>query len=203
MTIAQGQIWEDKDIRRIGRTFKISNIDDDIVTCEILTGVGGKSPNKNHLVSFINKKRFDTCKYYKLKTNIIKDIKKSNINYKTETADNFSLLKKIIKPNNVKYVITRPKTKSLEEKCKDCWKGNWKTYGPIVSLNSNDKLEVNVRQTCKFPSTFDVKIKLDRFHIYNEVMNGKLEDVLAKAQKELLKLNVEINQILFGEKYYD
>ena len=66
MNVQVGQVWEDTDSRRVGRTFKIANIDGDMATCENLTGAGGIAPTRP--TAFINLKRFQP-RYYKLRTN--------------------------------------------------------------------------------------------------------------------------------------
>lgn len=64
MNVQVGQVWEDADSRRAGRTFKIADIDDGMATCENLTGIGGTPPSKP--TAFIKLERFKP-KYYKLK----------------------------------------------------------------------------------------------------------------------------------------
>lgn len=162
-----GEIYEDVDKRRKGRTFEIINIDNEVATCKNLTPPHGKKLDKNKLLSFIKISRFKNKKYYKPSK------------------------KKLSSP-----IIIRPKKLSLVEKCKKILNKDWFESGPNAILNSQDRFEISIRQTQRFPETYSYKINLDRFCINRNTIISSLEESLNRIIKECKLLINDLESII-------
>lgn len=186
------QIWEDKDKRRAGRTFKIQNIDleENKATVEILTGPGGKRPDKNNEISFIRLDRFNVSKYYRLVQDVVSVFASEPDPPKSKFEEKITVFQDTDRGvKEMETIIVRKPTnnKSLMEQCQEHWPGSWQNSGPFSSLTS-DRFEVMVRQSQNFSKMLDVKVKLDKFCIYNIVSDKPLSDVLMTTRTALAKI---------------
>lgn len=183
-----GQIWEDKDKRRTGRTFKIRNIDNltNQVTVEVLTGAGGKEPDSNNLISFIKLSRFKNAKYYKLKKDVVKTFSARYDEYKEDQPDTIDVISKINDEEllNTTIVVRKPyKDPSCLEKCKEAWPGDWKDYDRFAVL-AGDSFEIHVRQERHFSNMHHAKIKINNF-VFFETTVGDLNSCLKLVEEKL------------------
>ena len=189
MNVQIGQVWEDTDRRRSGRTFKVTNIDiDGTVTCENLTGVNGAEPSKP--ISFINKKRF-ISKYYKLKNKVM--------NTATTLGDGeVALVSNTF--HQIPIVRRQPRPILLEE-AKNIWPGDWREVGQFLILSSeNEDFEVTVRPMDRFNGLFNVRIRLYTFCIWDHNFRSSIKDALEKTQDYFLVLSSELNNFISNRK---
>lgn len=200
MNVQVGQVWEDADSRRSGRTFKIANIDDGMATCENLTGIGGAQPTKP--TAFIKLERFKP-KYYKLKNgnanaDLADDLAKA-IKYESDKDPNF--ISRAADPLFSKVEVVRRKPKAaLVQDCKNFWPGEWREVGPYVMLCSeNNDFEVSIRQLEEFHKPFEIRVKLYQFTIFSGTIRGDVRDALVKVQDFFLVLNHELKNFIVGD----
>jgi len=183
MNVQIGQVWRDSDPRRAGRTFRVVNIDNDVATCENLTGKGGLKPSV--ITSFINTNRF-TSKYYKLQNGIG--------TFSTLADDEVAGFQ--MTSSAVKVIRRQPKA-SLVQECKNMWPGDWKEAGPFIILNSkNNDFEIIFRQLVEFSKPFEVKVKLYNFIIFNTIVSGDITNAIKKVQDYFLVLNHELQNFM-------
>jgi hypothetical protein len=201
MNVRVGQVWEDADSRRAGRTFKIANIDGDMATCENLTGIGGIPPAKT--TAFIKLERFKP-KYYKLKrasgnSDLADDLAKA-LQYDSDKDPDFISRASDVDPppdsfsysfKEVKVVRRKPKA-ALVRGCRNFWPGEWREVGPYVVLCSpNNDFEVSM--------PFEIRVKLYQFIIFKGTIRGDVIDALMKVQDFFLVLNHELSSFIVGE----
>ena len=205
MNVEIGQVWEDADSRRAGRTFEVVNIDDGMATCENLTGTGGSQPTKP--TAFIKLERFHP-KYYKLRPSKNKTIGLVTVGsvvslkesepptQPEEFVDEFLP----VKFDKIEIVRRKPKAVLVQE-CKNFWPGDWKEVGPCVMLCSeHNDFEVSIRELEEFYKPFEIRVKLYQFTIFTGTIRGDITDALTKVQDFFLVLNHELKNFIVGEE---
>lgn len=190
MDVQIGQVWEDTDRRRMGRTFKVVNIDtsDGTVTCENLTGANGTEPSKP--ISFINKKRF-ISKYYKLKAKALTTASTLSDGEVAVVSNTF---------HQIPIVRRQPKPILIEE-ANATWPGDWREVGQFLILSSdNEDFEVSVRPMDRFNGLFNVRIRLYQYTIWDQNFRTSLKNALERTQDYFIVLSSELNNFISNRK---
>ena len=191
--IRVGQVYEDADVRRPGRTFKVSNLDGDTVTCENLTGANGIKPNRS--VSFISLSRLKSKKY-KLKTDIQKEIITANVVSDVEIP----IVNNLIQMPSVMRRNPDDQINSMISICNTHWpiNGRWRKFGSFI-LADNDMFEITIRPEM-MTDLFEVKIKMYRYCIFDGRIRGKIEYALDSARTQLYSIVNNVNSLLKKEE---
>ena len=196
MNVEVGQVWEDADSRRVGRTFKIANLDGDTATCEVLTGPGGTTPQRP--TAFIKVKRF-LPRYYRLKQGsrrlnppaVFDQFYRHNRGAWSATEA----------PIDYPEIVHRKPKASLVQECKNYWPGNWKEAGDVaVLMSDHNDFEVSIGQLEEFRKPITFKVKLYMYTVFSGTTHSGIEDAITKAQDYFLVLKHELNNFIVGEK---
>lgn len=186
-----GQVWEDADSRRAGRAFKISNIDNGVATCEIISGSNGKKPNKD--LTFIKLKRF-VPKYYRLKSSPIKTASIKGVTARTAPMQTEVASTAVSMPSIFRRPSVEEQERNLLDSAFEAWPLNWRKIGSFL-MAENDFFEIRVRPE-NLLNCFNVQIKLGAFFIYNMTTRGNVKTALDKSRNFLLTISNSINSLM-------
>lgn len=170
MQVSIGQVWEDKDKRRIGRLFKVENIVNDKAVCRVVQAgsAKGKSPVRIRLDRFVPK-------YYVPKTASIADSIRIDVYKKTlNDKDNIQ--------------------NSLEQRCSELLGGDWTCPSPRYAQMELDELRVLVREVSF--STYDVKIRFSQHLLSSFVVYDNLQNTILEVKSRLEKIRDNLDKVL-------
>jgi hypothetical protein len=181
-----GQIWEDSDSRRKGRTFKVINIEDDTATCKNLTGAKGSQPAKP--ISFIKLKRF-VPRYYKLHKQNIKTFSVVS----SQEADVINTIR-LVNPAVVRRQIAEEEV-NLLSRANEHWNLSWRKMGNFI-VTDNDMFDISIRNEGRAQDLFDVRVKLFQYTVFSGKVRGSIEKTLDETKKFLYNLKRSTNNLL-------
>lgn len=191
-----GQIWADKDKRRAGRMFIISNIDDGLATCENIPSSDGKSPGNS--ISFIRLDRFKTPRYYSLIGKPVRIEAKKEVTpltYSVVSDEDLEAINNIVRVNPTVVKRNTDHSELLLEKINTEWPTpeGWKKIGSFF-MTGNDMFEVSIRPE-GVTNAFEVRIKLYKYCIFDSRIRGTVEDTLVKCKSYLRSVIRNVNDL--------
>jgi hypothetical protein len=193
-----GQVWADKDKRRGGRLFMISNIDDGMATCENLPSKDGKVPGKP--ISFIRLDRFKTVRHYSLidkpaRTESIEVSEVTPETYSVVSDEDLEVINNIVRVNPTVVKRNTDHSQLLLEKVNKEWPTpeGWKKIGSFF-MTGNDMFEISVRPE-GVTDNFEVRIKLYNYCVFDSRIRGTIEDALVKCKNYLRSVVRNVNDL--------
>ncbi len=165
-----GQVWSDKDKRRVGRLFEVINVDVGLAECVMIVG-GKKKKTKIRLNRF-------RPKYY-----VLKGAAHGPLSNAAQT------------PSKPKFAPLSPKTAGTElsASCANVLEGTWGGFGSYA-LFDNNKVNIIVRQAGV--DCYDVKIRLDGHLVYSSVSRSNLDTTLGNVRAFLKRIRDNIIDVV-------
>lgn len=165
-----GQVWSDKDKRRVGRLFEVVNVGQSLAECVMVSG-GSKEKTKIRLDRF-------QPKYY-----VLKGAAQGPLSKTAKAA--------------VPVASTPPTQKSsgteLSDSCAAVLGGAWGGFGSYA-LFDNSKVHIIIRLVRA--NCYDVKIRLSGHLVYSSVSRADLDTTLGQVRSYLKSLRDNISDVV-------
>jgi len=174
-----GQIWSDKDKRRIGRTIRVDSINAGQAVCKVVT----PGLSKGKPVVRIRVDRFRP-KYYTLKDSIALP----NLAAKHLAAKPVKIIPP--QPQIMRSVIPPKVDLSLVDSCKSSWDVDWKKIDQSTVGVDSGTVSVRVREVND--QCYDVKVLINSKWVFSVAMNERLPDALDKLWHVVDRLRADL-----------
>lgn len=166
-----GQVWCDKDKRRVGRLFEVVDVNNGLADCVTVAG-GTREKTKIRLDRF-------KPKYYVLKG--------ASHGPLSKTA------KSKAQPKTAPPAPPKTNGTELSDACAKVLGGNWGGFGSYA-LFDNSKVHIIIRLVRT--NCYDVKVRLSGHLVYSSVSRADLDTTLGQVRSYLKSLRDNISDVV-------